>query len=93
MHIETTGRPAGCKLIRITADIEEGIIRSLSIRGDFFASPEEGFETAERQMAGIAVSDAAAEFNALLKKAGVTAFGISGEGIAELLYTAMENHE
>ena len=92
MHIETMGRPAGCKLIRLSADIEEGCIRALSIRGDFFASPEEGFENAERRMAGIALSEAGSSFNALLKEEGVTAFGITGEGIGELLHAAMESH-
>jgi hypothetical protein len=90
MRIETMGRPRDCKLIRISADIEDGRIRSLSIRGDFFASPEEGFENAERRMTGIALSRAAAVFNALLKKEGVTAFGITGEGVAELLLEALE---
>ena len=88
MHIETIGRPVGCKLIRLSVEIEEGIIRSLSIRGDFFASPEEGFENAECRMSGVALSEAASVFNALLEKEGVTASGINGEGIAELLQNA-----
>jgi len=92
MHIETMGRPPGCKLIRLGVDIEEGIIRSLSIRGDFFASPEEGFENAERRMAGITFGDTASAFNAFLKEEGVECFGISGEGIAELLYAALKNN-
>ena len=93
MHIETTGRPPGCKLIRLSADIEGGIIANLSVRGDFFASPEEGFENAERRMKGIALQDAAVLFNVFLMEEGVEASGINGEGIALLLYKAMEDHE
>ena len=90
MQIETMGRPVGCKLIRLSADIKDGVIRSLSIRGDFFASPETGFENAERRMSGVALSQAGSAFNSFLKEEGVETFGISGEGVAELLYTAMK---
>ena len=90
IHIETMGRPFGCKLVRLSADIEDGIIRSLSIRGDFFASPEAGFDAAERRMAGVALSDAAASFDSFLNEEGVEAFGIHGEGIAGLLAAAVQ---
>ena len=92
MRIETTGRPEGCKLIRLSADVDGGIIRSLSIRGDFFASPEEGFENAERRMAGAALSGAGSAFNGFLEEEKVECFGINGEGVAELLKKAVKNH-
>lgn len=93
MRIETMGRPPGCKLIRISADVEGGLIQTLSIRGDFFASPEEGFENAERRMVGTSLSGAAVSFNSFLKEEGVECFGINGEGVAELLNGAVERHE
>ena len=89
MRIETMGRPPGCKLIRLSADIEGGVIRFLSIRGDFFASPEAGFESVERRMTGVALTAAASAFDSFLREEGVQAAGISGEGIAELLYAAV----
>ena len=93
MFIETLGRPSGCKLIRLSAEITDGIIQSLSIRGDFFASPETGFENAERRMTGVALSRAAESFNSFLKEEGTETLGINGEGIAELIHAAMENNE
>jgi hypothetical protein len=79
------GRPADCKLIRLSARIEEGIIRGISIRGDFFASPEEGFDRVEQRLLGTAAAAAGKNFDALLKEEGVEAFGINGAGIEELL--------
>jgi hypothetical protein len=92
MYLETLGRPPGCKLIRLSVDIEEGIIRSFSVRGDFFASPEEGFENAERRMTGVALSDLSLSFNAFLKEESVECFGISGEAVDMLIKAAMEEH-
>jgi hypothetical protein len=82
------GRPEGCKLIRVSADIEDGVIRYISIRGDFFASPEEGFERAEARLAGIPAAEAGAAFDRFLAEEGVEAFGIHGAGLAEVLAAA-----
>jgi len=90
IYIETMGRPEGCKLIRLSAEIENGIIQSLSIRGDFFASPETAFEIVEQRMKGIKLSEVCMAFNALLQEEGVEVFGINGEGISELLRNAYE---
>lgn len=83
------GRPEGCKLIRLSAEITDGIITSISIRGDFFASPEEGFERAERRLRGTASGDIGPVFDALLAEEGVEVQGISGNGVAELLRNGM----
>jgi hypothetical protein len=93
MHIETMGRPPGCKLIRITADIEGGIIRALSIRGDFFASPEAGFDRAERRLPGLPLEEAGRAFDSFLAEEGVEAFGINGEAFSRLLREAAESGE
>jgi hypothetical protein len=88
-HIEAVGKPAGCKLIRVSADIEEGIIRTISIRGDFFASPGEGFERAEGRLAGIPAAEAGAAFDSFLAEEGVETAGINGAGIAEVILGAL----
>ena len=90
IQIETMGRPDGCKLIRLSAEINNDIIQSLSIRGDFFASPETAFEIVEQRMKGIKLCEADHVFNALLKEEGVEVFGINGEGISQLLRNAYE---
>ncbi|MDR1507254.1 MAG: hypothetical protein LBI67_09165 [Treponema sp.] len=89
IHVEGMGRPAGCKLIRVSADIEDGVIRVISIRGDFFASPEEGFERAEKRLSGIPAADSGGAFDSFLKEEGVEAAGINGGGLAEVLAEAV----
>ncbi|MDR0656574.1 MAG: hypothetical protein LBG22_09705 [Treponema sp.] len=93
MRIEATGKPLGCKLIRITADVEDGLIRTFSIRGDFFASPEEGFERAEARLAGTPAAELEARFDRLLAEEGVAAQGINGSGLAELFRSTLEKME
>jgi lipoate-protein ligase A len=89
MVLEGLGKPPGCKLIRLRADLEGGLIRSIRIRGDFFASPEEGFDRVEQQLAGLSLWEVAAAFDGLLQEAGVEVFGISGEGLASVLFAAL----
>lgn len=100
MKIEALGKPAGCKLIRITAELAdpgpadigpaEGIIRSISIRGDFFASPEEGFEKAEQRLPGTKAAELGPRFDQYLAEEGVEAQGISGDGLAEVFNEALK---
>jgi hypothetical protein len=89
MHIETMGRPPGCKLIRLSAEIKEGVITSISIRGDFFASPEAGFDRAEGRLVGLKADKAASAFDSFLKEEAVEAVGINGAALGELLASAM----
>jgi hypothetical protein len=89
MRIEGTEKPPGCKLIRVSADIEDGVIRFISIRGDFFASPEEGFERAEARLCGVPAAEAGNAFDFFLKEEGVEAAGINGAGLGEALAAAI----
>jgi hypothetical protein len=77
-------------LIRLSAKIEEGIITSISIRGDFFASPEEGFDRVEGRLVGTKAVEAAASFDSFLKEEAVEAAGINGAALGELLASAMD---
>jgi hypothetical protein len=83
--IEAVGKPAGCKLIRIKAEVEGGIIRAISITGDFFASPEEGFERAEARLVGAKLNEVGRIFDKLLAEENVACVGICGAGIDELI--------
>jgi hypothetical protein len=89
MRIEAAGKPEGCKLIRISADVEGGVIKTFSIRGDFFASPEEGFERAEARLPGIAAAELETMFDRFLAEEGVSAQGINGKGLAEVFRSAL----
>ena len=91
MRVRATGKPEGCKLLRIDAELGgDLIIASISVSGDFFAVPEEGFETLEAALAGTRLADLAARFDALLAELGVQAVGITGAGVAATLQGAID---
>ena len=90
MKLSGIGKPAGCKLIRFDASIENGIVERLSVRGDFFAIPEEGFEKVEARLKGMRLEELAARFDALCAEEGVQCFGISGVGLAETIRGAID---
>jgi DNA-binding transcriptional regulator/RsmH inhibitor MraZ len=91
MRIEGMGKPPGCKLIRFSADLEGGIIRTIGIRGDFLASPEEGFDRAERRLRGVALEELETAFDRLLAEEGVETLGIDGAGLARVFRDALES--
>jgi hypothetical protein len=88
--IEAAGKPAGCKLIRLSAEVSGGVIRSIKIRGDFFASPGEGFDRLEKRLPGTPLADLPAAFDRLLLEERVEAQGITGAGIWELVLESMK---
>jgi hypothetical protein len=89
MRIEGLGKPEGCKLIRIKAELEKGVIQSIQIRGDFFASPEEEFDKIEQALEGVRINDAASAFDAFIREKGIETYGISGPGLAEVLNASL----
>ncbi|MDR0525183.1 MAG: hypothetical protein LBG90_04855 [Spirochaetaceae bacterium] len=93
MRIEGIGKPEGCKLIRLQADITDRCLTSIRIRGDFFASPEEGFEQVESQLRNIPLEALAEAFDRRLAQAGVEVFGISGKGLTAVLFSALKAPE
>jgi hypothetical protein len=98
-RIEAVGKPAGCKLLRISATVRQSAdfaaeesgfaVERISIRGDFFAVPEEEFEKIESALAGTPVSRVAPRFELLASGAGIQLVGISGAGIQTLLEEAL----
>ncbi|MCA1949848.1 MAG: hypothetical protein LDL24_04705 [Treponema sp.] len=89
MTITGLGKPAGCKLIRFTAELEDGHIKSIQIRGDFFAVPEEAFEELEGRLTGTEVPNLAGRFTELVNELHIEVEGISGPGLAEVFLTAL----
>ncbi|NLJ47267.1 MAG: hypothetical protein GX430_12005 [Treponema sp.] len=75
--------PAG-KLLKLTADVEGGILKSVAIRGDFFAHPEEGFDRAEASLSGIPAAGFRTSLTAALVREGVELFGLSAEAAADV---------
>jgi hypothetical protein len=85
MYIEAAGKIAGCKLIRVSSEIEDGVILSIKIRGDFFASPSEGFDRVEERLPGTALAELAGIFDRLLLEEGVEVQGINGRALREVI--------
>jgi lipoate-protein ligase A len=90
MTIHGVGKPVGSKLLRVDAEIDGGVVSRIAIRGDFFATPEEGFERAESRLAGTPLTQLALRFDALLAEEGVDPYGISGTALAEVVQGAID---
>jgi hypothetical protein len=71
------GKPAGAKLLRLDLEWDDGRVVHASIRGDFFAHPEDGFDAAEAALAGVQVADLGAVLARELDARGVTLFGLT----------------
>jgi len=90
MKIEAIGKPEGCKLLRISAEISrtlegELILDSIRIKGDFFFVPEEAFEGIEQSLAGLPLELVASTFDSLAAESGCLCAGIHGKGIVETI--------
>jgi len=90
MRIETMGKPEGCKLLRVSVELSDpagsdSLIGWISVRGDFFAVPEEGFEALEKSLSGVRVRDLAEVFETQARKLGIKTLGISGQALQSLI--------
>jgi hypothetical protein len=92
MVVHGVGKPADCKLLRITAEIEGDLIRRIAIHGDFFAFPEEGFERVEARLGGTPMGQFEERFAALMAEEAVEGYGITASGVAEVLSIGVKNH-
>jgi len=77
------GKPPGGKLLRLDLEWQDGIVTGVSIRGDFFAHPEDGFDEAESALVGQPVEHLGASLERELASRGVTLFGLSTGSVAD----------
>jgi hypothetical protein len=86
------GKPQGCKLIRVSGEVSgsPAVIRRISIRGDFFAVPEEAFERAESRLEGVGPDEIGPALGRLLDEEGVSVAGLTAEGVAEVVREAVD---
>lgn len=90
MKLELIGKPEGCKLLRMTLEVEPPLslssrIISLSIRGDFFAIPEEAFDEIQEELCGATIGEFADCFDRLSKEKALEFEGINSKGLMELI--------
>ncbi len=98
MKLDLIGKPGGCKLLRMTLEVEPPLspasrLQRISIRGDFFAVPEEAFEEVDRELEGTALDELGARFDALVLEKGIQCAGIGGAGLAELVQNLLVQKE
>jgi len=96
MNLELIGKPEGCKLLRMTIDVEPPLslssrIRSVSIRGDFFAIPEEAFDEVEDERVGASLEELGKRFDRLVGQKGLECAGITGHGLDEIVQKEFHN--
>lgn len=96
MRLELIGKPEGCKLLRMTIDVEPPLSLSsrilfLSIRGDFFAIPEEVFDEIEDALAGTTLGELGKKFDGLVVQKGLECAGITGHGLDEIVQKELHN--
>jgi hypothetical protein len=95
MHLSCQGKPPGCKLLRLDAEMDFSILKSpvvrkIMIHGDFFAIPEETFDILESSLKDIPLEDFAQVFDSRAKEAKLQLAGITGEGIAAVLRSSID---
>jgi hypothetical protein len=93
MILHCQGKPEGCKLLRIEVELEGDqtnlIVRSISIKGDFFAIPEERFDALESSLSNLPLEGFAAFFDARAREQGLQMAGIHGEGIVAVIRSGL----
>jgi lipoate-protein ligase A len=75
----------GGKLLRAEVEVEAGVVLAASIRGDFFAHPEESFEAAEAELAGLPADRLGEAALSLFSKPPLRIIGATASDIAGLL--------
>lgn len=95
MRVRAVGKPEGCKLLRIDAEISPDargcpIVASISVNGDFFAVPEEEFDLLGQALTGTELGSLAFAFDWFLAEKGIQTAGIDGTSVARLLAEAYD---
>lgn len=85
------GKPSGGKLLRLDLEWIDGAVVKASIRGDFFAHPEEGFDEAEAALAGAPLDRLGEALAAGLADRGVTLFGLDPADVGAAARTITES--
>ena len=75
----------GGKLLRVSVDIEDGIIKSIKITGDFFLYPEESIEVLEKSLQGATLESAEEILNSKVEEMGIKMIGVSVKDIVEAI--------
>jgi hypothetical protein len=81
------------KLLKVTVEFSDNILKKVQIKGDFFIYPEESLDELEialgnKEYSRSGISDIVGEFFA---RAGVVAFGITPKAVVDAILECKEN--
>ncbi len=79
-------------MIKIRLDIEDGVISSISIMGDFFLHPEDTISTIEQNLLGIQLElkVLTSKITRTLQESDATLIGANADDIAQAIMIALE---
>lgn len=75
------GKAKGGKLLRLSMEDAGGVVTAISVRGDFFAHPEERFDELEAGLVGCPVEELGARFASGAAALGLTIYGLLPEDL------------
>lgn len=75
------GKAKGGKLLRLSLEVEGGVVKAIGVRGDFFAHPEELFDELEASLVGCRVEELGASFGSGAAALGLTIYGLLPEDL------------
>ncbi|MFN3621733.1 MAG: lipoate protein ligase C-terminal domain-containing protein [Nitrososphaerales archaeon] len=83
----------GGKMIKVTLDVEENVIRRALIAGDFFLYPEEAIEQIEESLRGLNVVSLDLErvLSDAVMRSGAQLLGVAVEDIASAVRLALQS--
>jgi lipoate---protein ligase len=79
----------GGKLLRVELELSDGIAQRVLIKGDFFAHPEEAFESAEAELSGSPAAGLPERASELFARPGLELYGLSPEDAAAAIAAAV----
>lgn len=93
MQYIATTKVAGGKLLRVKTDVDGGVLRSVSITGDFFMHPEDGVTKLEAALTGLSAKSEigvyVSRLNDVIHSHGFELLGFSASDIAQTLHNAI----
>lgn len=76
------------KMVRISLEEEDGIIKKIKITGDFFLYPEEGIDSIEKGLENVLLDKIEEKIAEIVEKKKLILFGLNIQGICEAIRMA-----
>jgi len=93
LQLRSEYKVKGGKLIKVTLEVENDVIKKALIAGDFFLYPEDAIEHIERSLVGASLNSSDLEYIVAkaVKESGAQLLGFSINDIAEALKLASQS--